>query len=94
MSTHSAHSPELHRALEDALSELDRLILVGDQGRRRRGVTTLSVETLRYTRLRVASVLTAEAPTETLRGVRAVLREGMVETAPLLDHAARLEALL
>ena len=87
------HSPELLTALDATLTELDRLILIGDQGRRRRGLTTLSVETLRYTRLKVAAVLAAEADKDTLRGVHATLREGMQDTAPLLGHAARLEAL-
>lgn len=90
----SASEP-LAAALAPLLDELDRLMLVGQAGRNRRGAGLVSVETLRYARLDVARVLGDEAPAESLRGLTRKLDEGGLGAAsPLRALAAQLEGLL
>jgi hypothetical protein len=90
----SAPPSDLSHALQDLLDELDRLILVGDAGRRRRGIATLSVETLRYLRIGAAGVASGTAAPESLRGIGRTLSEGALPGAPILSCAARVEGLL
>ena len=87
-------SPALLPALQSLLDELDRLMLVGQQGRQRRGAGLLSVETLRYARQDVAKVLAGESPAAALRGLTQKLGDGLLPTAPLRNLADGLEALL
>lgn len=85
---------ELQAALEALLDELDRLMLVGEPGRRRRGVTSLSVENLRYLRMAVARVLAGDTRPDELRGASQNLADGLTDSAPLRSAVQRVEALL
>ena len=87
-------SPELPAQLHALVSEIDRLLFVGESGRQRRGVRGLSVETLRYLRSAAAQVAAGEAAPEALRGLVDTVGPGCAEEAPLLALVRAVESAL
>jgi hypothetical protein len=87
-------STELVAALEGLVSEVDRLLFIGEAGRRQRGLRALSVEALRYLRAGAAQVVAGEAGAETLRGVARTVAEACAPDAPIVELANRVESLL
>ncbi len=87
-------SAELVDQVQALVSEIDRLLFIGDAGRQRRGLRTLSVETLRYLRAAAAQVAAGERAPEALRGVAGTLEPGCAPDAPLLSLARAVEAML